>query len=91
VRAQSIVGGTIPGQVVLRFCFCFLKKQKKTKNNETKKGAREIGSVVKSTVCSSRGPEFNSQQTHGGSQPSIMGSEVLFWHAGIHADRALKH
>jgi hypothetical protein len=26
--------------------------------------------VVKSTDCSSRGPEFNSQQPHGGSQPS---------------------
>lgn len=26
------------------------------------------GSVVKSTNCSSRGPEFSSQQPHGGSQ-----------------------
>jgi hypothetical protein len=32
--------------------------------------------VVKSTDCSSRGPEFNSQQPHGGSQPSLMGSDV---------------
>jgi hypothetical protein len=31
------------------------------------------GSAVKSTDCSSRGPEFNSQQTHGGSQASAMG------------------
>jgi hypothetical protein len=30
--------------------------------------------VVKSTECSSRGPEFNSQQPHGGSQPSVMGA-----------------
>jgi hypothetical protein len=30
--------------------------------------------VVKSTDCSSRGPEFNSQQPHGCSQPSVMGS-----------------
>ena len=37
------------------------------------------GSTVKSTVCSSRGPEFNSLQSHGGSQPSVMGSDVLFW------------
>jgi hypothetical protein len=29
--------------------------------------------MVKSTDCSSRGPEFNSQQPHGASQPSIMG------------------
>jgi hypothetical protein len=36
-------------------------------------------SVVKSTDCSSRGPEFNSQQPHGGSQPSVIGSDALFW------------
>ena len=41
------------------------------------------GSEVKSLDCSSRGPEFNSQQPHGGSQPS-MRSGVLFWHASIH-------
>ena len=40
---------------------------------------------VKSTSCSSRSPRFNSQQLHGGSQPAIMGSNALFWHA----DRAL--
>jgi hypothetical protein len=49
------------------------------------------GSVVKNTVCSFRGPEFNSQQPHGGSQASIVGSDALFWHAGVHADRALIH
>jgi hypothetical protein len=27
-------------------------------------------------ACSSRGPEFNFQQSHGGSQPSVMGSGV---------------
>jgi hypothetical protein len=37
------------------------------------------GSAVKSPDCSSRGPEFNSQQPHGGSQPSVMGSDALFW------------
>jgi hypothetical protein len=36
------------------------------------------GSEVKSTDCSSKGPEFNSQQPHGGSQPSIIGSDALF-------------
>jgi hypothetical protein len=43
---------------------------------------RKVGlerSVVKSTDCSSRGPEFHSQQPHGGSQPSVMGSDTLFW------------
>ena len=37
------------------------------------KGWRD-GSVVRSTDCSLRGSEFNSQQPHGGSQPSVMGS-----------------
>jgi hypothetical protein len=32
--------------------------------------------VVKSTNCSSRSSEFNFQQPHGGSQPSVMGSDV---------------
>ena len=35
--------------------------------------------MVKSTDCSSRGPEFKSQQPHGGSQPSVIGSDALFW------------
>jgi hypothetical protein len=37
------------------------------------------GEMVKSTACSSRRPEFNSQQPHGSSQPSVMGSDALFW------------
>jgi hypothetical protein len=37
------------------------------------------GSAVKSTDCSSRGPEFKSQQPYGGSQPSGMVSDALFW------------
>jgi hypothetical protein len=41
------------------------------------KGWRD-GSEIKSTGCSSRGPEFNSQHPHGGSQPSIMRSDTLF-------------
>jgi hypothetical protein len=42
-------------------------------------GGWRDGPAVKSTDCSSRGPEFNSQQPHGGSQPSAMGSNALFW------------
>jgi hypothetical protein len=37
------------------------------------------GSAVRSTDCSSEGPEFNSQQSHGGSQPSVERSGALFW------------
>ncbi|XP_063127090.1 endoplasmic reticulum resident protein 29 isoform X1 [Rattus norvegicus] len=36
------------------------------------------GSAIKRTDCSSRGPEFKSQQPHGGSQPSVMRSDALF-------------
>jgi hypothetical protein len=35
--------------------------------------------MVKSTECFSRGSKFDSQQPHGGSQPSVMGSDALFW------------
>ena len=37
------------------------------------------GSAVRSTDSSVRGPEFNTQQPHGGSQPSVMGSDAVFW------------
>jgi hypothetical protein len=36
------------------------------------------GSAIK-TEPPSRGHEFNSQQPHGGSQPSVMRSDALFW------------
>ena len=58
-----------------------------TKKSEVEAG--EIGSVIKGTGCSFRGPEFNSQQPHGGSQLLIMWFDALFWHAGKHADRVL--
>jgi hypothetical protein len=47
------------------------------KRNSTR-GWRD-GSGVKSTDSSSEGPEFKSQQPHGGSQPSVMRSGALFW------------
>ena len=37
------------------------------------------GSAVKSTDCSSKGPEFNSQQPHGGSEPSVTRYDSIFW------------
>jgi hypothetical protein len=42
-------------------------------------GAGEMAQRVKSTDCSSGGFEFKSQQSHGGSQPSVMKSDALFW------------
>jgi hypothetical protein len=47
--------------------------ERERKKKEGKRGWRD-GSVVKSTNCSSEGPEFQSQQPHGGSQPSVMRS-----------------
>jgi hypothetical protein len=37
------------------------------------------GLAVKNADCSSIGPEFKSQQPHGGSQPSVKKSDALFW------------
>jgi len=37
------------------------------------------GPEVKSTGCLTRGPESNSQQPHGGSQPPTVKSDALFW------------
>lgn len=38
--------------------------------------------------CSSKGTQFKSQQSHGGSQLPVMSSDALFWHVKVHADRA---
>jgi hypothetical protein len=42
-------------------------------------GAGEMAQWVRAPDCSSEGPEFKSQQPHGGSQPSVMRSDALFW------------
>jgi hypothetical protein len=53
-------------------------------------GAGEMAHQLR-TLFFSRGPEFNPQQPHGGSQPSIVWCNALFWHVGVHADRLLIH
>jgi hypothetical protein len=50
-------------------------------------GAGEMAQMV-NVCCSFTGTEFKSQQPHGGSQPSILGSDALFCHAGVYADKA---
>jgi hypothetical protein len=58
------------------------KEKRKRKEREFLKdkfGVWRDGSAVKSNDCSCRGPEFKCQQPHGGSQPSIMRSDALFW------------
>ena len=41
--------------------------------------AGEMAQWVRAPDCSSEGPEFKSQQPHGGSQPSVTRSDALFW------------
>jgi hypothetical protein len=41
--------------------------------------AGEMAQWVRAPDCSSEGPEFKSQQPRGGSQPSVMRSDSLFW------------
>jgi hypothetical protein len=48
-------------------------------SQEWKELGLERWPVVKSTDRSPKGPEFKSQQPHGGSQPSVMRSNTLFW------------
>jgi hypothetical protein len=64
------------------------KKTKKKKERKNFYSSQRDGSEVKSTVCSSRGPKFNSQQLHGVSQPSELGCGALFWPAGVYVGRA---
>ena len=59
-----------------------LEKTKQTNKQKKNYWGWRDGSVVKSTTCSSKGPEFNSQKPHGSSQPSVMRSGALFWPAG---------
>jgi hypothetical protein len=42
---------------------------------------REAGEMAQwlRALSSSEGPEFKSQQPQGGSQPSVMTSDALFW------------
>jgi hypothetical protein len=42
-------------------------------------GAGEMAQWVRAPDCSSEGPEFKSQQPHGGSQPPVTRSDSLFW------------
>jgi hypothetical protein len=56
--------------------------------NISMKTSVQGGSVVKVTDWSSRGPEFNSQQPHGGSQPSVTpGPNALIRNINAHRKR----
>jgi hypothetical protein len=56
---------------------------------KTKQGGWRDGSRLRALTVLPDGPEFNSQQLLGGSQPSVIGYNALFWHTGVHEARAL--
>ena len=64
---------------ILLFLFIYLSigDLLMTLNRGKKIGGWRDGSAVKSTNCSFKGPEFKSQQSRDGSQPS----DTLFWGA----------
>lgn len=49
----------------------------------------ETAQTLRALVTLSRGPEFNSEHPYGGSQPFVMISGALFWHADKYAGRTL--
>lgn len=53
---------------------------------KTNKQAGEMAQRLRALVVLPKGPEFNSQQPHGGSQPSVVRSGTPFWTADVHAD-----
>jgi len=46
---------------------------------ETVLGAGEMAQWLRALTALPDGPELNSQQPHGGSQPYVMGSNAFFW------------
>ena len=50
-----------------------------TQNTISTSWAGVMAQWVRVPDCSSKGPVFKSQQPHGGSQPSVMRSDTLFW------------
>jgi hypothetical protein len=54
------------------------KPVSKNKQTKTKHGAGEMAQWLRA-LTAFPGPEFNSQQPHWGSKPSVIGSNTLFW------------
>ena len=58
------------------------KKDIKQCNQEAGEMAQQLRALAALLAVLS----FNSQQPYGGSQPSVIGYDVLFWHAGIYVE-----
>jgi hypothetical protein len=59
------------------FLYELLLLQYKIKKSRV--GAGKMAQWVRAPDYSSEGPQFKSQQPHGGSQPSVTRSDSLFW------------
>ena len=46
---------------------------------QNKDGAGKVAEWVRALTTLPEGPEFKSQQPHGGSQPSLVRSDTFFW------------
>jgi hypothetical protein len=69
------------GPTQLSYCLCLTKTDRSLNSfaMARKKKSLRNQKVIRSTDCSSRGPEFNSQQKHGGSQTFVIGCNDLLW------------
>jgi hypothetical protein len=56
----------------------FTPKKKKKKQNKPLIGIGEVAQQLRALSCYSSSPGFISQQPHGGSQASVMGSDSIF-------------
>jgi hypothetical protein len=69
----------IHGQPDLQSDFQDSQDYNETLSRKQTNRAGEMAQQVRAPDCSSKGPEFKSQQPHGGSQPSTTRSDALFW------------
>jgi hypothetical protein len=60
-------------------CGLVIQHAKETTKQAKPLHAGEMAQWVRAPDCSSEGPEFKSQQPHGGSQPSVAIADALFW------------
>jgi hypothetical protein len=71
---------TLEKQDLKSLLMMMIEDIKKDINNSLKEIQEWAGKMAQwLRACSSEGPEFKSQQPHGGSQPSVMKSDALFW------------
>jgi hypothetical protein len=61
----------------LKHVLCWASQQDSI--SKQKIGAGEMAQQLRALIALPNGPEFKSQQPHGGSQPSVKRSDAFFW------------